>query len=70
MIHARTETIENEGLHDEAEEEKRNNDFSNFIVKKDSYNKAITFYKITQMIRESAMSFHKAHLSFQRHLRK
>ena len=32
MLHTRTEATKNEGLYDEAEEEKGNNDFSDFIM--------------------------------------
>ena len=39
MLHTRTEAIKNESLNDEAEEDKGNNDFSDFIMKKDSNNK-------------------------------
>ena len=35
MLHTRTESIKNESLNDEAEEDKGNNDFSDFIMKKD-----------------------------------
>ena len=38
MLHTRTEAIKNESLNDEAEEDKGNNDFSDFIMKKDSNN--------------------------------
>ena len=68
MLHTRTEATKNESLNDEAEEEKRTIDFSDFIVKKDSNNLTIGFYKIVPTIQESAMILHKAHLSIQRHL--
>ena len=38
MLHTRTEAIKNKSLNDKAEEDKGNNDFSDFIVKKDSNN--------------------------------
>ena len=69
MLHTRTEAIKNESLNDEEEKDKGNNDFSDFIVKKDSNNIIIDFYRIVPMIQESAMILHKAHLSNQRHLR-
>ena len=69
MLHTRTEAIKNESLNDEAEEEKGNNNFSDFIIKKDSNNIIIGFYRIVQTIQESALILHKAHLSNQRHLR-
>ena len=45
MLHTRTEAIKNESLNDEAEDNKENNDFSNFIVIKDSHNIIIGFCK-------------------------
>ena len=69
MLHTRTEAIKNESLNYEAEEEKGNNDFSDFIIKKDSNNIIIGFYRIVPTIQESALILHKAHLSNQRHLR-
>ena len=66
MLHTRTEAIKNESL---SEEDKRNNDFSDFIMKKDCNNIIIGFYKIVPTIQESPMILHKAHLSNQRHLR-
>ena len=38
MFYTRIEAIKNENLNDEAEEDKGNNDFSDFIVKKDNKN--------------------------------
>ena len=67
MLHTRTEAIKNESLNDEAEEEKGNNNFSDFIIKKDSNNIIIGFYRIVPTIQESALILHKAHLSNQRH---
>ena len=69
MLHTRTEAIKNVSPNDEAEEEKGNNDFSDFIIKKDSNNIIIDFYKIVPTIQESAMILHKSHLSNQWHLR-
>ena len=69
MLHTRIEAIKNESLNDEAEEDKGNNDFSDFIVKKDSNNIIIGFYRIVPTIQESAMILHKAHLSNKRHLK-
>ena len=40
---------------------------SDFIMKKDSNNIIIGFYRIVLTIQESAMILHKAHLSSQRH---
>ena len=48
MLHTRTEAIKNESLNDEAEEDKGNNDFSDFIVKKDSNNINKAFIKLFQ----------------------
>ena len=69
MLHTRTEAIKNESLNDEAEEDKGNNDFSDFIMKKDSNNIIIGFYRIVPTIQQSALILHKAHLSNQRYLR-
>ena len=60
MLHTRTEAIKNESLNDEAEEDKGNNDFSDFIMKKDSNNIIIGFYRIVPTIQESALILHKA----------
>ena len=70
MLHTRAEAIKNEGLNDEAEENKGNNEFLVFIVKKDSNNITIGFYRIFTKIQESAIILHKAHLSIQRNLRR
>ena len=43
--------------------------FPDFIVKKDSNNIIIGFYRIVPNIQESAMILHKAQLSIQRNLR-
>ena len=69
MLHTRTEAIKNKSLNDEAEEDKGNNNFSDFIVKKDGNNITIGFYRIVPTIQESVMILHKTHLSIQRHLR-
>ena len=58
MLHTRTEAIKNESLNDEAEEDKGNNDFSDFI-KKDSNNITIGFYRIVPTIQESTMILQK-----------
>ena len=68
MLHTRTEAIKNESLNDEAEEDKLIMIFR-FFMKKDSNNIIIGFYRIIPTIQESALIFHKAHLSNQRHLR-
>ena len=60
MLHTRTEVIKNKSLNDEAEEDKGNNDFSDFIIKKDSNNIIIGFYGIVPTIQESALILHKA----------
>ena len=59
----------NESLNDEAEEDKRNNYLSDFIMKKEGNNIIIGSYTIVPTIQESAMILHKAHLSNQWHLR-
>ena len=63
MLHIRTEAIKNESLNDEVEEYKGKNNFSDFIMNKDSNHIIIGFYKIVPTIQEFAMILHKAYLS-------
>ena len=59
MLHTRTEAIKNESLYDEEKEDKGNNDFSYYIMKKDSNNIIIDFYRKVPTIQESSMILRK-----------
>ena len=59
MLHTRAEAIEYEGFHNEAIEEKRNNDFYDFIMKKDISNITINFIELFQRFKNLLWFFTK-----------